>query len=136
MESLNNAQDFHQNHLMVLRKTASREYPKTHLPARDQRDVPKGPISKMSLFHYTVCKFTSQKSKKGVSRGGPRRWILKVCWCKKRKETIATQQKPAFHENKCFPTFFNYLLNTNVDNRNQTLGNTPVSETPQSINIV
>ena len=62
MESLKHAQDFHQNHLMVWRKTALREYPKTHLPARVQRDVPNCPRSEMSLFHYTVCKFTSQKS--------------------------------------------------------------------------
>ncbi len=54
MESLKNAQDFHQNHLMVWRKTALREYPKTHLPARVQRDVPNCPRSEMSQFHYTV----------------------------------------------------------------------------------
>ena len=97
---------------MVLRKTASREYPKTHLPSHVQRDLPKCPISKMSLFHYTVCKFTSQPSYKGVSRGGPGRWISRAFWYKKGKETIADQQKPTFQENNIFPTFCNDFLKT------------------------
>ena len=97
---------------MVLRKTASREYPKTHLPPRVQRDVPKCPISKISLFHYTVCKFTSQKSKKGVSRGGPGRWISRVCWYKKGKETIADQQKHAFTRIAYFQCILSTCLKT------------------------
>ena len=68
--------------------------------------------------------------------GGSRKVDFESFLYKKGKETIATQEKPAFHKNQRFSMFFNYFLNTDVDNRNQTLGHTPVSETPQSINIV
>ncbi len=50
MKPLKRAQDFHQNHLLLLRKAASREYPKTR-PKRVLRDAPTGPFLKTSLFH-------------------------------------------------------------------------------------
>ena len=50
MKPLKRAQDFHQNHLHVFQKAASREYPKTR-PKRVLRDAPTGPLLKTSLFH-------------------------------------------------------------------------------------
>ncbi len=34
---------------------------------------------------------------------------MRVVWYKERRETIATQQKHAFHENNIFPLFFKLL---------------------------
>ena len=50
MKPLKRAQVFHQNHLLIFRKAASREYPETR-PKRVLRDVPTGPFLKTSLFH-------------------------------------------------------------------------------------
>ena len=104
--------------------------------AREERSIFKRSKNEnVTISLYRVKIHLPKKLKWGLP-GGSREVDFESFLYKKGKETIATQQKPAFHENNCFPTFFNYLLNTNVDNRNQTLGNTPVSETPQSINIV
>ena len=97
---------------------------------------PEGPhIENVTISLYRVKIHLPKKLKWGLPVGS-REVDFESFSYKKGKETIATQQKPAFHENLCFPTFFNYFLNTDVDNRNQTLGHTPLSETPQSINIV
>ena len=97
---------------------------------------PEGPhIENVTISLYRVT-FHLPKKLKWSLPGGSREVDFEICFYKKGKETIATQQKPAFHEKLCFPMFFNYFLNTDVDNRNQTLGHTPLSETPQGINIV
>ncbi len=53
MESLKYAHYFPQNHLRALRRTDLRKYPKTNLPARVHRDIPKHPkIENITISLY------------------------------------------------------------------------------------
>ena len=53
MESLKYVHNFPQNHLRVLRRTDLRKCPKTYLPARVHRDIPKHPkIENITISLY------------------------------------------------------------------------------------
>ena len=107
MKPLKRAQDFHQNHLHVFQKAASREHPKTR-PKRVLRDAPTGPLLKTSLFHQTVCKLV----KTGSPKGGPRRQNATLFWPEKRIAATATPRKRHFQKHHVSPMYFNDFLNT------------------------
>ena len=58
MESLKYVHNFPQNHLRVLRRTDLRKCPKTYLPARVHRDIPKHPKTE----NITISLYCQQKS--------------------------------------------------------------------------
>ena len=58
MESLKYVHNFPQNHLRVLRRTDLRKCPKTYLPARVHRDVPKHP----KIENITISLYPQQNS--------------------------------------------------------------------------
>ena len=68
---------------------------------------PEGPhIENVTISLYRVKIHLPKKLKWGLP-GGSRKVDFESFLYKKGKETITTQQKPAFHEKLCFPTFFN-----------------------------
>ena len=97
---------------------------------------PEGPhIENVTISLYRVKIHLPKKLKWGLP-GGSREVDFEFFYIKKGRRRSQPNKNLLFTKSCVFQCFFNYFLNTDVDNRNQTLGHTPVSETPQSINIV